>query len=234
MDHITPITVLISGNGSNFQAVIDAIHAGELPAKIVRVISNRRDAYGLERAKNASIPSHYHNLIKYKRQHPATETGVQQAREEYDKELARLILEDSPELVVCLGFMHVLSSSFLDPIKDAKVKVINLHPALPGEFTGANAIERAHAAWLEGKIDHTGVMIHNVIAEVDLGLPILVKEIPFIKGVDEDISVLKQRIHEVEWKAVVEGVGIAIRQLQLHLDQDCVLPENGVSNGSQG
>lgn len=77
-------------------------------------------------------------------------------------------------------------------------------------------------------------MIHNVIAEVDLGLPILVKEIPFIKGVDEDISVLKQRIHEVEWKAVVEGVGIAIRQLQLHLDQDCVLPENGVSNGSQG
>ncbi|EER43264.1 phosphoribosylglycinamide formyltransferase [Histoplasma capsulatum H143] len=103
MDHITPITVLISGNGSNFQAVIDAIHAGELPAKIVRVISNRRDAYGLERAKYASIPSHYHNLIKYKKQHPATETGVQQAREEYDKELARLILEDSPELVTdCL------------------------------------------------------------------------------------------------------------------------------------
>ncbi|PGH06841.1 phosphoribosylglycinamide formyltransferase [Blastomyces parvus] len=233
MDHIVPITVLISGNGSNFQAVIDAIQAGELPAKIVRVISNRRDAYGLERAKKASIPSHYHNLVKYKKQHPATEAGVRQAREEYDKELARLILEDSPELVVCLGFMHVLSPAFLDPVKGANVKVINLHPALPGEFTGANAIERAHAAWLDGKIDRTGVMMHDVIAEVDLGLPILVREIPFIKGVDEDLSALKQRIHEVEWKVVVEGVGIALRQL--HPNGDRSPPENGAgSHGSRG
>ncbi|PGH28848.1 phosphoribosylglycinamide formyltransferase [[Emmonsia] crescens] len=233
MDHITPITVLISGNGSNFQAVIDAIRSGELPAKIICVISNRKDAYGLERAKNANIPFHYHNLVKYKKQHPATEKGIKQAHEEYDKELARLILEDSPELVVCLGFMHVLSPAFLDPVKDTDIKVINLHPALPGEFTGANAIERAHAAWLEGKIDRTGVMIHDVIAEVDLGVPILVKEIPFIKGVDEDISALKQRIHKVEWKAVVEGVGTAIQQL--HLIKGHSLPENGTSsNDSRG
>ncbi|KLJ05786.1 phosphoribosylglycinamide formyltransferase [Blastomyces silverae] len=233
MDQITPITVLISGNGSNFQAVIDAIQTGELPAKIVRVISNRKDAYGLERAKTANIPSHYHNLVKYKKQHPATEEGIKQAREEYDKELARLILEDSPELVVCLGFMHVLSPAFLDPVKGANVKVINLHPALPGEFTGANAIERAHAAWLDGKIDRTGVMIHDVIAEVDLGLPILVKEIPFIKGVDEDINALKRRIHEVEWTVVVEGVGIAIRQL--HPTGGPSPPENGAGgHGSRG
>ncbi|PGH16062.1 phosphoribosylglycinamide formyltransferase [Helicocarpus griseus UAMH5409] len=225
MAHPTPITVLISGNGSNFQAVIDAIGAGELPAKIVRVISNRKDAYGLERAKKADIPAHYHNLLKYKKQHPATEEGVKQAREDYDKELARLVLADSPELVVCLGFMHVLSPRFLDPVKEANVKVINLHPALPGEFTGANAIERAHAAWMEGKIDHTGVMIHDVIAEVDLGAPILTKEIPFIKGVDEDLNALEQRIHEVEWKAVIEGVGIAIQQIN---------KGKASANGSQG
>lgn len=105
-------TVLISGNGSNLQAVIDKIAAQQLNANIVRVLSNRKDAYGLERARKANIPTHYHNLVKYKKQQPATPEGVQAAREEYDAELARLILADEPELVVCLGFMHVLSPRF--------------------------------------------------------------------------------------------------------------------------
>jgi len=67
---------------------------------------------------------------------------------------------------------------------------------------------------LEGKIDKTGIMIHKVISEVDMGTPILVREIPFVKGVDEDLSVLEQKIHQVEWKAVVEGTGMAIRDLR--------------------
>jgi phosphoribosylglycinamide formyltransferase len=67
---------------------------------------------------------------------------------------------------------------------------------------------------MEGKIDKTGVMIHNVISEVDMGTPILVREIPFIKGVDEDLEALEQRIHEIEWKAVVEGTGIVLKELQ--------------------
>lgn len=78
---------------------------------------------------------------------------------------------------------------------------------------GQNAIERAHTAWIQGKINKTGVMIHKVISEVDMGTPILVREIPFIKGVDEDLKVLEQRIHEVEWKAVVEGTEMAIKEL---------------------
>jgi phosphoribosylglycinamide formyltransferase len=134
----TPIrtTVLISGNGSNLQAVIDKVAAQQLNANIVRVLSNRKDAYGLERARKANIPTQYHNLVKYKKQHPATPEGVQAAREEYDAELARLILADQPELVVCLGFMHVLSSRFLEPLEKANVRIINLHPALPGAFNG--------------------------------------------------------------------------------------------------
>ena len=134
----TPIrtTVLISGNGSNLQAVIDQIAAGRLNAEIVRVLSNRKDAFGLERARKVNIPTQYHNLVKYKKQHPATPEGVQAAREEYDAELARLILADSPELVVCLGFMHILSPQFLEPLEEAKVRIINLHPALPGAFNG--------------------------------------------------------------------------------------------------
>lgn len=77
-----------------------------------------------------------------------------------------------------------------------------------------NAIERAHAAWQEGKLDKTGVMIHNVISEVDMGAPILVREIPFIKGVDEDITAFEQRVHEIEWGTVIEGVGIAIKEVK--------------------
>lgn len=129
-------TILISGNGSNLQAVIDKVAAQQLNANIVRVLSNRKDAYGLERARKANIPTQYHNLVKYKKQQPATPEGVQAAREEYDAELARLILADQPELVVCLGFMHVLSPRFLEPLEAANVRIINLHPALPGAFNG--------------------------------------------------------------------------------------------------
>jgi len=138
------LTVLISGNGTNLQAVIDKAQSGnnesadedQLPVNIVRVLSNRKDAYGLTRAENAGIPTHYHNLVKYKKQHPATAEGVTAAREEYDAELAHLILADDPELVACLGFMHVLSPKFLEPLEEAGVKIINLHPALPGQFNG--------------------------------------------------------------------------------------------------
>lgn len=204
------VTVLISGSGTNLQAVIDDT---TLPAKIIRVISNRKDAFGLERARCADIPTHYHNLVKYKKQQPATPEGVQRAREEYDAELARLVLEDKPDLVACLGFMHVLSEGFLGPLEAKGLRIINLHPALPGEFNGANAIERAHQAWLDGKTERTGVMIHNVISEVDMGKPILVKEIPFVKGVDEDLHTFEQKVHEIEWGIVIEGLQKTIEEI---------------------
>ncbi|KAE8341644.1 hypothetical protein BDV24DRAFT_131771 [Aspergillus arachidicola] len=214
MDAPIRLTVLISGNGSNLQTVIDQAVAGKLPVNIVRVLSNRKDAFGLERARRADIPTHYHNLVKYKKQHPATPEGIQAAREEYDAELARLVLADSPEMVACLGFMHVLSPRFLEPLERAKVKIINLHPALPGAFNGAHAIERAHSAWLEGKIDKTGVMIHKVISEVDMGTPIVVREIPFVKGEDENLEHFEEKVHAVEWKVVIEGVQLTIDEIR--------------------
>ncbi|RAQ50949.1 phosphoribosylglycinamide formyltransferase [Aspergillus flavus] len=214
MDAPIRLTVLISGNGSNLQTVIDQTAAGELSVNIVRVLSNRKDAFGLERARRADIPIHYHNLVRYKKQHPATPEGIQAAREEYDAELARLVLADSPEMVACLGFMHVLSPRFLEPLERAKVKIINLHPALPGAFNGAHAIERAHSAWLEGKIDKTGVMIHNVISEVDMGTPIVVREIPFVKGEDENLEQFEKKVHAVEWEVVIEGVKLTIDEIR--------------------
>ncbi|KAL4943299.1 hypothetical protein BDV06DRAFT_211152 [Aspergillus oleicola] len=205
------VTVLISGSGTNLQAVIDDT---TLSTSIIRVISNRKDAFGLERARRADIPTHYHNLVKYKKQQPATPEGVQRAREEYDAELARLVLDDKPELVACLGFMHVLSEGFLGPLEKEGVRIINLHPALPGEFNGANAIERAHQAWLDGKIKRTGVMIHNVISEVDMGQPILVQEIPFVEGADEDLHAFEQKVHQIEWRVVIEGLQKTIEEIR--------------------
>ncbi|KZZ89845.1 Phosphoribosylglycinamide formyltransferase [Ascosphaera apis ARSEF 7405] len=210
----TRITVLISGNGSNLQALIDSISQNTLDAQIIRVISNRKTAYGLTRASQAGIPTLYHNLLAYKKKHPATEEGIQAARLEYDTELARLILADEPELVVCLGFMHIVSKGFLDPIQERGVRVINLHPALPGQFNGVHAIERAHAAWKAGQITKTGVMIHDVIAEVDMGEPLLVRDIPFVAGEDDDVEKFEEKVHSTEWKIVPEGVALAVKQVQ--------------------
>lgn len=155
-------TVLVSGNGSNLQAVIDAVAAGQLSLNLIRVLSNRKDAYGLERAHKVNVPTHYHNLVKYKKQHPATPEGIQAAREEYDAELARLILADKPELVVCLGFMHILSPPFLEPLEQAKVRIINLHPALPGAFNGVVS-ETCHFVLLSYcGVEKAGIEVYQI------------------------------------------------------------------------
>lgn len=76
-----------------------------------------------------------------------------------------------------------------------------------------NALQRAHSDWIAGKIDKTGVMIHNVISAVDMGAPIIVQEIPFIKGVDESLDSLEERIHQIEWKVIVTGTEMAIKEI---------------------
>lgn len=81
-------------------------------------------------------------------------------------------------------------------------------------LTTQNAISRAHALWKEGKIDKTGVMIHKVIAEVDMGTPILVREIPFEPDADDDLAAFEQRVHKIEWGIVIEGIGIAIDNIE--------------------
>ncbi|KAL8830767.1 MAG: hypothetical protein Q9191_001244 [Dirinaria sp. TL-2023a] len=204
---------LLTGHGSNLQAIMDACQTGELPsANIVRVISNREKAFGLERARNASIPTAYINLLKYKKQHPATDEGIQDAREAFFRDVATAVLQDEPDIVVCAGWMLIVTASFLDQLAKAGVPIINLHPALPGQFNGINAIERAYEAFQQGRIKSTGVMIHYVIKEVDEGTPILIKELPMNEG--ESLSDLETRIHNLEHRAIVEGTKIATSRLQ--------------------
>lgn len=136
--HKIPVTravVLISGEGSNLQALIDAQKSRLYYIEIVRVVSNRMNANGLNRAKAASIPTTYHNLVngKYCAKGEIDEAVKKIGRQNYDHDLAKLVLADKPHIVICAGFMHILSPSFLDPLDEQNIPVINLHPALYGK-----------------------------------------------------------------------------------------------------
>ena len=104
--------------------------------------------------------------------------------------------------------MHIVTPQFLDPIAAVGIRIINLHPALPGEFAGAGAIERAWKAGREEGLKRTGVMIHEVIAEVDAGEAIVTKEIELREG--ESLDELEERVHMVEHGLIVEGTRKAL------------------------
>ena len=199
--------------GTNLQALIDAQNTPALPgARIVLVMSNRKAAYGLTRASQAipAIPTAYLALQPFLKAHP------EKARDDYDAEVAKIIIKAKPDLVILAGWMHVLGDGFLDLISGAKsledldiltprksIPVINLHPALPGAFDGANAIERAYDAFQRGEITHSGLMVHRVIKEVDRGEPVIVREVEMKKG--ENIEAFEERLHKVEWEVIVQA-----------------------------
>ncbi|MEY2817535.1 MAG: phosphoribosylglycinamide formyltransferase [Chloroflexota bacterium] len=176
------LVVLISGNGSNLQAILDACKSRELNAEVISVISNKADAYGLIRAKNAGAEAvHFAKL--------STET-----RQEYDQRLADYVTTKQPDYIILAGWMRILSSAFLSSFPN---KVINLHPALPDTFPGTHAIERAFEAYQRGEIDHTGVMVHFVPDEgVDNG-PVLATEIVSINK-EDTLETLEARVHQTE------------------------------------
>jgi phosphoribosylglycinamide formyltransferase-1 len=184
----TKLVVLISGFGSNLQAIIDATRSGILLARISGVVSNKSGAYGLERARLAGIPAVVHAPQK------------DQARGDYDRELADLVVSFQPDWVVLAGWMRILSSTFLSRFPS---RVVNLHPALPGTFPGTHSIERAHAAFAAGQIEHTGVMVHLVPDEgVDSGPVLNQRIVPIFR--EDTLEVLEARIHAVEHDLLVE------------------------------
>ncbi|THH06061.1 hypothetical protein EW145_g4350 [Phellinidium pouzarii] len=97
--------------------------------------------------------------------------------------------------------MHVLGERFLDMLDALRIPIINLHPALPGAFDGAHAIERAYEAFQKAEIEKVGTMVHRVIKEVDRGEPIIVREVPIEKG--EPIENFEERLHKAEWEIIV-------------------------------
>ncbi len=194
------LAVLISGNGTNLQALIDAIRAGRLPATIQVVVSNRRAAFGLERARRAGIPTAYFPLKPYR--------DAGRSRREYDADLAALVARHRPDWVVLAGWMHILTRAFLDRFPN---RVINLHPALPGQFPGAHAIQDALEAYRRGEIRHTGVMVHLVPDErVDEGPVLATREVPIHP--EDTLASLTERMHQAEHSLLVETLARLVRE----------------------
>lgn len=182
------LVVLISGNGSNLQAILDACDARTLDAMVVAVISNQADAFGLTRAQRANVNA----VVKAKTR--------EQDRRVYDAELAELVASYEPDFVILAGWMRILSPAFLNHFPN---RVVNLHPALPDTFPGIHAIARAYEAYQRGEIAETGVMVHLVPDEgVDSG-PVLAQETVEIRA-DETLEELETRIHQVEHRLLVE------------------------------
>ena len=189
------LAVLISGNGTNLQAIIDACESGALPnTRVAVVVSNRKAAYGLERAAAHGIPTIYHPLRPYR--------VAGRSREEYDADLAALLAPYAVDLVVQAGWMHLFSMAFL---KHYPGRVLNIHPALPGAFPGMHGIEEAYEAYRRGEINHTGVMIHRVPDEaVDEGPVVGCRVVPIYP--DDTLASLEARVHAVEHVLYVETI----------------------------
>ncbi len=171
------IVVLISGNGSNLQAIIDACDAGKINGKVTAVVSNRPGVYGLERAQNAEIDAIELDHKKF------------DSRPEYDQALRQVIDEYQPDVVVLAGFMRILTGSFVTHYQG---KLLNIHPSLLPKYTGRNTHQRALDA---GDKEH-GVSVHFVTEELDGGPVILQAKVPvFAQDTAEDLA---ERVHEQE------------------------------------
>ena len=189
------LAVLVSGNGTNLQAFIDAIEAGNLAdTQISVVVSNRKAAYALKRAEKHGIPTIYHPLRPYRK--------AGQERREYDADLATKLAQYPVDLIILAGWMHIFTMSFL---KHYSGRVLNIHPALPDTFPGTHVIERAYQAFQEGEIGCTGVMVHRVPDEgVDVGPVVLQRVVPIYA--QDTLGGLEQRIHEIEHELYVQAV----------------------------
>lgn len=184
------LVVLISGDGSNLQAIIDGCKNGVLQANVMAVISNKASAYGLTRSAKAGIPSIH--LPK----------RAEETRRDYDARLADKVNVYKPDYVILAGWMRLLTSAFIDHFPS---RIINLHPALPGTFPGTHAIERAYEAWLKGDLDRSGVMIHLVPDEgVDNGPVLATQEVIF--RTNDTLAEFGSRIHAVEHELLVSTI----------------------------
>lgn len=171
------IAVLLSGSGTNLQAIIDAIAAGALNARIVHVVSSRPDAYGIERAQAAGIPVTVLNREAYA------------DREAADARIVETLQAAGAEYVVMAGYMRMVTPVMLNAFPD---RVLNLHPALLPSFKGAHAIQDA----FEAGVKVTGVTVHFANEEYDKGPIVAQCAVPVREG--DTLDALEERIHGVE------------------------------------
>lgn len=182
------IAVLVSGGGSNLQAIIDEMKKGEINGKIVTVVSNKPDAYALTRAKENNIPS---------------KVIVSKDNPEFSGELLAHLKENNVDLIVLAGFLCILKEDILNEYKD---KIINVHPSLIPSFCGDGFYGlKVHEAALGYGVKVTGATVHYVNEITDGGKIILQKAV-YIKPGDTPEILQKRVMEEAEWKILPEAV----------------------------
>lgn len=208
------IVVLISGGGTNLQAIIDACKSESFPGQVVGVISNKADAYGLVRAQNDNIDA------------VALSHKEFDSREAYDIALRERIDAFKPDLIVLAGFMRILTPTFVQYFSG---KLLNIHPSLLPKYQGLNTHQRA----IDAKDTEHGVSVHFVTEELDGGPVILQAKVPVFEN--DNADELAQRVHEQEhriYPLVVKWFGekrLTMQNDKAVLD-DAVLPESGYAN----
>ena len=188
------VAVLVSGEGTNLQALLKYQDLNLLPLKVVCVFSDQPECGGIQKAREYDIPVVSQTF----------QSG--QVREEYDREVISLLQEYQPDLVLLLGYMRIVTQPFIQAFPE----MLNLHPALPGAFPGSQALEMAYQAFQKGKVHQTGAMVHRVIEEIDAGEVIDSVTVPFLEG--ESFESISQRVKQAEKPLLLGALNKYIRQ----------------------
>ena len=179
--------VLGSTNGTDLQTILDSIASGELNGEISVVLSNRKNAYILERAKNYNIPTFF---LSHK----------EKPREEFDAEMTAILKEHAVDLVLLIGFMRILSAKFCQEWQD---RLLNVHPSLLPKYSGGMDTNVHQDVIINGDTE-TGCTIHFVTDEVDEG-PILIQKKCNVEP-DETVDTLKTKVQKLEGMAFIEAI----------------------------
>ena len=180
--------ILLSGRGSNFQAIARNVHAGKIPAEIAIVISNKADAQGLETARAMGLEAVY-----------APSKGLK--REEYDRRVVALLKQKQVDLVCLAGFMRLLSAWFVEQFPN---RILNIHPALLPSFPGLDGQQQA----LEHGVKFSGCTVHFVDAGLDSG-PIVAQAVVPVND-DDTLAALSARILSQEHRLYTEAINIVL------------------------
>ena len=201
------VAVLISGNGTNLQALIDACIEPSYPAEIVLVISNKANAKGILRAREAGIKTRIVDHTNYS------------SREEFDTELSMILSNSKCELVCLAGFMRILSESFVNTWPNS---ILNIHPSLLPSFPGTKTHERA----LEAGVKVSGCTLHFVTAELDAGpiigqaaVPVLENDTP--KTLANRVLIEEHKLYALGLELVANRI-LKNKNVDLHREQDTV------------
>lgn len=184
------IAVFISGGGTNLQAIINATENKEINAKIKLVFSNKKNAYGLERAKKANIETLYLNRKNFSKS------------EEYDEEILKVLKEKDIDLIVLAGYLDILTSKI---ISNYRGRIINIHPSLIPSFCGSGFYgEHVHKAVIKKGVKITGATTHFVDEIIDGGAIIMQDTVPV--QMNDDYKSIAAKVLEVEHKILVKTV----------------------------